>query len=616
MRFEAAKDGFARNTAPSVASSGLPEAESAPTGPGLAKLRELTELLADPDAIAQKAQEWLTAHDLDHDGALGADELKNLCAKLNAEFGIPPIDDATVVQCIRKFDTNDDNCLDLQEFKAFYSRLLSKIRDHYGYVKVRRDFFLSKSPGKPTDWYRIKKLVGQGSFGIVQLVEDKRVQNRTLVMKTINKSKMNLSLEILEQEIKNLRSLDHPNIIKILEYFDDSQNIYIVMENCDGGELLKIVEENLKSGRYVNEQWAMEVFRQVLEAIVYCHGRGVMHKDLKAENIMLIDSLNNNGVPHAVVIDFGLAEMFEDPARRSRVVSGSPMSMAPEVWGSAINRNISIGYKCDVYSLGCVIFHVLSGDFPIMAKTNEPNDWLRKIKIGPNWSLLKHCSPEAVDLVKKMMTIDERLRPTAKECLHHDWFKSSVGSPRMKSDSKQPLLTSDQLKALIKYNTRTAFEKAVFMQIATRSKVSELSRVNRIFYNLDSDSKGYVDKAQCVDALAQLGLPRELAEQTARSLDVDGNNRIEYTELVAGLISFSEDHINTMLWTVFTGLDRDGNGYLDVTEIKRLLNQGALHNIGLEANEKEIMEIFNSIDTDKSGTISFNEFKEYFLNRR
>jgi serine/threonine protein kinase len=605
-----------RDPVPSVASTGLPEAESAFTGPGLTKLRALTELLADPDAIAQKAQEWLTAHDIDKDGSLGAEELKNLCAKLNADFGIPPIDDATVVQCIRKFDTNDDNCLDFQEFKAFYSRLLSKIRDHYGYVKVRRDFFLSKSPGKPTDWYRIKKLVGQGSFGIVQLVEDKRVQNRTLVMKTINKSKMNLSLEILEQEIKNLRSLDHPNIIKILEYFDDSQNIYIVMENCDGGELLKIVEENLKNGRYVNEQWAMEVFRQVLEAIVYCHGRGVMHKDLKAENIMLIDSLNNNGVPHAVVIDFGLAEMFEDPARRSRVVSGSPMSMAPEVWGSAINRNISIGYKCDVYSLGCVIFHVLSGDFPIMAKTNEPNDWLRKIKIGPNWSLLKHCSPEAVDLVKKMMTIDERLRPTARECLHHDWFKSSVSSPRMKGDSKQPLLTSEQLKALIKYNSRNSFEKAVFMQIATRSKVSELSRVNKIFYSLDSESKGYVDKAQCVDALVQLGLPRELAEQTSRSLDVDGNNRIEYSELVAGLISFSEDHINTMLWTVFTGLDRDGNGYLDVTEIKRLLNQGALHNIGLEANEKEIIETFNSVDTDKSGTISFNEFKEYFLNRR
>lgn len=599
-------------SAPKLAQAGLPDSESVPSGPGLDKLRELTELLADPDAVTAKAEEWLKAHDTRKAGSLGSEELLVLCAKLNAEFGIPPIDQATVVQCIRKFDTNDDNRLDLSEFKAFYARLLAKIRDHYGYVKVRRDFFLSKSPGKPTDWYKVRKMIGQGSFGIVQLVEDKRVNNRTLVMKTISKSKMNLSLDILEQEIKNLRSLDHPNIIKILEYFDDAQNIYIVMENCDGGELLKIVEDNLKNGRYVSERWAMEIFRQVLEAIVYCHGRGVMHKDLKAENIMLIESLNNNGVPHAVVIDFGLAEMFDDTSRRSRVVSGSPMSMAPEVWGSAINKNVSIGYKCDVYSLGCVMFHVLSGDFPIMAKTNEPNDWLRKIKIGPNWSLLSHCSPEAVDLVKKMMTIDERLRPTARDCLQHPWFSSSGRD----SKTGPAMLSSDQLKALIKYNSRTAFEKAVFMKIATRSKVSELARVNKIFYALDADSKGYIDKAQCAQALVQLGLPRDMAEQVARSIDADGNNRIEYTELVAGLISFSEDHIDNMLWTVFTGLDRDGNGYLDITEVKRLLNQGALHNIGLEAQEEEIVQIFNSIDKDKSGTISFAEFKDYFISRR
>jgi calcium-dependent protein kinase len=608
------KDRTAGIVAPKLAQAGLPESESVQTGPGLEKLRELTELLSDPDAVTAKAEEWLRVHDVRNVGSLGSVELMALCTKLNSEFGIPPIDEATVAQCIRKFDTNDDNRLDLSEFKAFYARLLVKIRDHYGYVKVRRDFFLSKSPGKPTDWYKVKKMVGQGSFGIVQLVEDKRVNNRTLVMKTISKSKMNLSLDILEQEIKNLRSLDHPNIIKILEYFDDAQNIYIVMENAES-ELLKVVEDNFKNGRYVNERWAMEVFRQVLEAIVYCHGRGVMHKDLKAENVMLIDSLNNNGVPHAVVIDFGLAEMFDDPSRRSRVVSGSPMSMAPEVWGSAINKNVSIGYKCDVYSLGCVIFHVLSGDFPIMAKTNEPSDWLRKIKIGPNWSLLSHCSPEAVDLVKKMMTIDERLRPTAKECLQHPWFATS-GRPGNDTKTQPALLSSEQLKALIKYNTRTAFEKAVFMKIATRSKVSELARVNKIFYALDRDSKGFIDKAQCGQALVQLGLPRDMADQTARSLDVDGNNRIEYTELVAGLISFSEDHIENMLWTVFTGLDRDGNGYLDLTEIKRLLNQGALHNIGLEAQEAEILETFKSIDKDKSGTISFAEFKEFFLTRR
>lgn len=609
-----------RKTPPATGTTRAPQvpAESSigatPAGPTVDKLRELTDILSDPDTVTAKAEEWLKAHDKDKVGSLGALELSDLCAKLNGEFGIPPVDDATIVQCIRKFDTDDDNRLDLQEFRSFYHRLLGKIRDHYGYVKVRRDFFLSRSSGKPSDWYKVKKTIGQGSFGIVQLVEDKRAANRIMVMKTISKTKANLSIDILEQEIKNLRSLDHPNIIKILEYYDDAQNIYIVMENADGGELLKVVEDNFKNGRYVNEKWAMEVFRQVLEGVAYCHSRGVMHKDLKAENIMLLDSINNGGVPHVVLIDFGLAEMFSDHTKRSRIVSGSPMSMAPEVWGSAINKNVSIGYKCDIYSLGCVIFHVLSGDFPIMAKTNEPSDWLRKIKLGPNWSLLSHCSSEAIDMVKKMMTIDERLRPTSRECLQHPWFRSSFRAAS--SDKTPPMLSSEQLKSLIKYNSRSAFEKAVLMKIATSSKVSELSRVNKIFYALDSDGKGFLDRAQCAQAFVELGMPREIADQTARNLDADGNNRIEYTELVAGLISFSDDHINNMLWTVFTSLDRDGNGYLDVSEIKRLLDQGAIHNIGLESKEDEIRDIIKAIDKTKSGHIKFNEFKEYFLNRK
>jgi len=386
----------------------------------------------------------------------------------------------------------------------------------------------------------------------------------------------------------------------------------------------------------------MEICKQVLEALVYCHARGVMHKDLKPENIMLLNVLHpavnaappsptggggggKSVVPHVLVIDFGLAEMFDvrggsDKSNRSRVCSGSPSTMSPEAWATAVNRNISIGYKTDVYSLGCVIFQTLCGEIPVLAKSTEPNDWLRKIKIGPNWNLLKHCSSDAIDLVRKMMTIDERVRLTARECLDHGWFRGSFRKTVvLESGGGRPrssLLSPDQIKALIKYNTKTAFEKAVFMKIATHSKVAELPRISRVFYALDSDSKGFLEKSQFSQALQQLGMPKDISDQTARSLDVDGNNRIDYSELVAGLISMSEDHVDNMLRTVFTSLDTDNNGLLDVNEIKGLLNQGAMHNIGLEANEEEVRKTLESMDKDKSGTVSFAEFKEYFLNRK
>ena len=584
--------------APKVASSETPKA-----GPSSELLKQIQLALENPSAVHTHAKAWFKRYDEDGSGTLSMDELQKLCVKLNSDLGIPPVEEKVVEQLVRKFDTDEDRCLSLEEFNTFYQRLLMTVKDHYGGFKVKREFFLSKKNGKPTDRYKVQRTLGHGSFGVVSLVEDLTTK-RMMVLKTINKEKSKLSPEILEQEFKNLVLLDHPHVIKLFDYYEDFVNVYVVMELAEGGELLHVVQRSAKAGKVVEESWARDVFCQVLEALAYCHSRGVMHKDIKSENILLM----KKDPVHAVVIDFGLAEAFKQSSARSDVVSGTPYTMAPEVWTLALGRG-SIGYKCDVYSLGCVMFHALSGQFPIVARGCDATTWLTVIKKGPNWSLMSHCSAEAIELCKRMLSVREDDRPTARECLSHPWFQ-------LASESLKSKLSSDQIKALAMYTERSAFEKAVLLQVATLASAADIPKINSVFRSIDKSAQGVLDRNRCAEALVRLGIPSEKAHEIAKGLDADGDNRIEYSEFVAGVIDVYEERMNDLLWGVFQRIDIDGNGQLDTNEIKQVLKKGELNNLGLSPTDKDIDIMFKQLDRDGSGKISYDEFKACVLHKQ
>merc|ERR1719416_371944 len=110
------------------------------------------------------------------------------------------------------------------------------------------------------------------------------------------------------------------------------------------------------------EYWVAKVMQHTLSAVAYCHSKGVIHKDLKPENVMMSSA---RGAPvqdlHVVVVDFGLAQMFSNPGDRLQEIAGTPPFMAPEVWAG------SFGKGCDVWSCGVILFFMLSGQYPFMA---------------------------------------------------------------------------------------------------------------------------------------------------------------------------------------------------------------------------------------------------------
>lgn len=143
--------------------------------------------------------------------------------------------------------------------------------------------------------------------------------------KTFLKSRYNSDkLSIIRNEISILKMMDHPNIVKIYEYYEDQERFNIVMEYCKGGELF----ENITKTGVFDEEVASSIMSQILSAISYLHSKNIIHSDLKAENIMFVN--NDDDDLHIKLIDFGMASKY-DPEKKLSHIQGTPYYIAPDV---------------------------------------------------------------------------------------------------------------------------------------------------------------------------------------------------------------------------------------------------------------------------------------------
>lgn len=224
---------------------------------------------------------------------------------------------------------------------------------------INKSDFITQNEGKFRDNYQIGQMLGQGAFGEVR----KCIHRKTKVIravKLIRKDAMTAEEEqSFKDEIAILSKLDHPNILKLYEVFTDDKRYYLVTELCKGGELF---DEILNKG-YFSEKEAALIIQQILQAVSYCHNLKIVHRDLKPENV-LIDKEQGNCIK---IIDFGTSIKHNDQVLTN--THGTSYYIAPEVLLKKYNE------KCDVWSIGVILYILLSGKPPFDGNTdNEITD--------------------------------------------------------------------------------------------------------------------------------------------------------------------------------------------------------------------------------------------------
>ena len=282
-------------------------------------------------------------------------------------------------------------------------------------VTIDSKFLVGKGSSDPNQIYIRKKILGRGSFGTVYLVKHKDL-TRYFAMKVIKKSssKNNEEEEDLMNEIEILRKLDHPNILKITDFYSLKTEYNIITEYCQEGELF----DEIKANAPFSEVMAAWYMNQILSAVCYCHSMNILHRDLKPENILIVKR-QKNGYHPIKIIDFGTAKVFKKE-KNEHLLIGSAYYIAPEV----LSRNYT--ELCDLWSCGVIMYILLTGRPPFNGINEE--EIMKKIKDGVYdmsrypWGII---SQEAKDLINDLLQIKPTKRITAEEALQHKWFNTN-----------------------------------------------------------------------------------------------------------------------------------------------------------------------------------------------
>jgi calcium-dependent protein kinase len=474
-------------------------------------------------------------------------------------------------------------------------------------VALNNDVIVSGNEVNPEKIYLKTKLLGSGAFGEVWLVHHKDLK-RDFAMKIIKKrkNKSHEEKEILN-EIDILKKLDHPKILKIVDFYSTLKKYYIITEYCPEGELFN---EIIKVGKFDEGQSAF-IINQLLKAIAYCHKNNIIHRDIKPENIM-ITNREKNGCLQVKLIDFGTAKIFEKGHQENKYV-GSSYYMAPEI----IKRKYD--EKCDLWSIGVILYILLTGRPPFDG--NDDDEILENVKKGvyDNSSYpFPLLSVHAKDLISKLLQYDPKKRYSAEQAIEHPWFKTAEFKKKDKVNTISPELAKELIHNMTKYKSDNILKCAVIAYLVHHiTNTEECFEASKLFSKIDLNSDGRIEKHELVQGFEKYwNISKKEAKEKVdlifANIDTDFNGFIEYEEFVRAAVNSSIFMSQNYLKFAFNYFDRDSSGDITFEEIKKRFIQNSKNSN--PKVDKELKNIFDSIDINHDGSISFGEFCKMMKN--
>ncbi|XP_070984650.1 MAP/microtubule affinity-regulating kinase 3-like isoform X2 [Oncorhynchus clarkii lewisi] len=262
--------------------------------------------------------------------------------------------------------------------------------------------------------YRLLKTIGKGNFAKVKLARH-ILTGREVAIKIIDKTQLNPnSLQKLFREVRIMKILNHPNIVKLFEVIETERTLYLVMEYASGGEVFDYL---VAHGR-MKEKEARAKFRQIVSAVQYCHQKRIVHRDLKAENLLLDADMNIK------IADFGFSNEFT-MGNKLDTFCGSPPYAAPELFqGKKYD-----GPEVDVWSLGVILYTLVSGSLPFDGQNLKE---LRERVLRGKYRIPFYMSTDCENLLKRFLVLNPAKRGTLEQIMKDRWINAGSEEDELK----------------------------------------------------------------------------------------------------------------------------------------------------------------------------------------
>ncbi|XP_076669557.1 serine/threonine-protein kinase MARK2 isoform X6 [Andrena cerasifolii] len=262
--------------------------------------------------------------------------------------------------------------------------------------------------------YKLLKTIGKGNFAKVKLAKHLPT-GKEVAIKIIDKTQLNPnSLQKLFREVRIMKMLDHPNIVKLFQVIETEKTLYLVMEYASGGEVFDYL---VLHGR-MKEKEARAKFRQIVSAVQYCHQKKIIHRDLKAENLLLDSEMNIK------IADFGFSNEFT-PGNKLDTFCGSPPYAAPELFqGKKYD-----GPEVDVWSLGVILYTLVSGSLPFDGSTLRE---LRERVLRGKYRIPFYMSTDCENLLKKFLVLNPAKRASLETIMKDKWMNMGYDDDELK----------------------------------------------------------------------------------------------------------------------------------------------------------------------------------------
>lgn len=442
-----------------------------------------------------------------------------------------------------------------------------------------------------------EKPIGSGAFAEVWLCDHKR-SGETRAVKILHKSGIaeeDIRIRSVFMEVEILKTLDHPNVLKVFEYFEDNEDYYIVMEYCAGGDLF----DKLESVGTFTERYAARVMKLLLSGLAYLHNRKVVHRDIKPENLLITnsDSFDDFNIK---IIDFNVAT--KKSTTQLKGVTGTTDYMAPEVFRGLYDE------KCDLWSAGVILYMMMSGCLPFPCPNDEEAEKnICNGKFSFPSELFGKVSKECKDLIVKLLCKNQNKRLSALEAIKHPWILKNCSD---KCDTTALTKTLTRMRTIQKSSKlRELFTTFIVSQV---SRSNSTRKLEQVFSAIDKNKDGVINYNELVEQLS-LEMNKEQAENQAteifRKIDSDGSGEVEYTEFLRVAIEEEELLSRENLRKAFYYFDKDGSDSIEKDELVIWLGAGGI------IPENVIQELIQEADTNGDGNIDIEEFEELLASK-